>query len=63
MRADNALSHLHDGELCIATTRDGKRKVRWNKAERRFYTADTVVPSPFPDEEIQDWHPESIRIF
>lgn len=62
MRADNALSHLHNGEECIAITQNGKRKVVWNKQEWCFQDTESVRPVTLPFEDIVEWHPASIRI-
>lgn len=60
MRADSALSHLYDGELCIAFLQDGtQRAVRWNRMDWCFHDADTNAVCPHDD--IRDWRPASIR--
>lgn len=63
MRADSALSHLYDDELCIAAMKDGtKREIRWNKDQWCFYFVDADRPTVCGFDDIQEWHPASIRI-
>lgn len=63
MRADNALSHLYDGELCIAIMKDGsERKVRWEKAQWSFLYADDNLPTVCRFEDIEEWRPASITV-
>ncbi len=60
MRADSALSHLHDGELCMAEMKDGtKREVRWSKPDWCFFYTDTQTVCSFDD--INEWRLASIR--
>lgn len=61
MRADSALSHLQDGELCIARTRHGEEEVQWNKRDWRFYYARRPAPQICEFDEIEEWRPASIR--
>lgn len=61
MRADSALSHLQDGEHCIAITSEGKREVRWSVADWCFYYTDIAAPTVCSFDEIKEWHPSSIR--
>jgi hypothetical protein len=63
MRADTALSHLKDGEHCIAKTKEGNQDVRWSVADWCFYHADTVAPTVCRFEDIVEWHPASIKIY
>lgn len=63
MRADSALSHLYDSEICIAAMTDGKeRQVRWSKQDWCFYLVDANVPTVCPFEQIKEWRPASIRM-
>lgn len=55
MRADYALSHLNDGEICHAATADGERDLRWNKREWRFYYADTPQADAVDFDDIDEW--------
>ena len=62
MRADNALSHLYDDELCVATMQDDiEREVRWSRQAWCFFYADTDTPTVCPHEDIKEWRPASIR--
>lgn len=62
MRADSALSHLHDDERCILTLKDGtQREARWNRKEWRFHFADTDAPDACSFEQIREWRPASIN--
>jgi hypothetical protein len=61
MRADYALSHLEDGEICRAATRHGERNVRWNKSEWCFYYADAPVPTVCNFDEIEEWQIAMIK--
>lgn len=62
MRADSALSHLFDDELCVATMKDGtEREVRWNKESWCFFFTDTETPTVCRHEDIKEWRPASIR--
>jgi hypothetical protein len=63
MRADSALSHLYDNEICIVTMKDGStRKLRWSKTDWRFYDTDTPVPSVCEFDDIREWRPASIMV-
>jgi hypothetical protein len=63
MRADSALSHLYDNEICIVTMKDGStRKLRWSKTDWRFYDIDTPVPSVCEFDDIREWRPASIIV-
>lgn len=62
MRADSALSHLLDDELCVATLSDGsQREVRWNRRDWCFLREEDDGPRPLPFEDIKEWRPASIR--
>lgn len=62
MRADSALSHLYDGELCIAEMKDGtKQAVRWNRQDWRFFYEDTPTPTVCSFDDIKEWRPASIE--
>lgn len=62
MRADSALSHLRDGELCIVVLKNGERhEVQWRVAEWRFVFPQTQPPADCRFEDIQEWMPASIR--
>ena len=63
MRPDYALSHLYDGEICIADLKDGNtRKVRWNKSDWSFYFIDPATPTICSFDEIKEWRLETITI-
>lgn len=63
MRADNALSHLYDGELCVAIMKDGNdRKVRWDKSKWCFFYADENLPVVCDFADIEEWRPASITV-
>jgi hypothetical protein len=55
MRADYALSHLNDGEICRAATVHGERDLRWSKTEWRFHYADTPRAEAVDFDEINEW--------
>lgn len=65
MRADSALSHLYDGELCVVTMKDGtQHEVRWNRPAWRFVflngsERDPAAVCSFDD--IKEWRPASIK--
>lgn len=60
MRADSALSHLRDGEPCIATLKDGTQcAVRWSRRDWCFFHAGTNAVCPHDD--IREWRLASIR--
>lgn len=62
MRADSALSHLFDGEQCLAMLKDGTtHKVRWSRPHWRFFYLDTPVPTVCEFDDIKEWRPASIR--
>jgi hypothetical protein len=62
MRADSALSHLYDDELCIATMKDGtQHEVRWDRPAWRFFYSNTEPLVVCPFEDIEEWRPASIR--
>ena len=62
MRADSALSHLHDGELCVVTLKDGtRRNARWNRPAWCFFLLDTEPPAVCGFDDIAEWRPASIR--
>lgn len=61
MRADYALSHLYDGEICRAITAHGDCKVRWDKNAWRFYYVDTPVPTVCEFDEIKEWQIAAIK--
>ncbi|TCS37506.1 hypothetical protein EDC30_104310 [Paucimonas lemoignei] len=63
MRADYALSHLYDGEICRAITAEGERKVRWDKKDWHFYYVDTPVPQVCDFDEIREWRIAAIKQF
>ena len=61
MRADSALSHLHDHEPCIAVLQDGsQREVWWSRADWSFFYPDTKSAMPLDFEQIKEWRPISI---
>lgn len=61
MRADSALSHLYDGEHCIAEMKDGtKRKVFWSRRDWRFYYLDLPTAAACDFDDIKEWRPASI---
>lgn len=63
MRADNALSHLYDGEICIAIMKDGSEcKVRWDKDQWRFFVADSNLPTVCDFDDIEEWRPATITV-
>jgi hypothetical protein len=56
MRADSALSHLSDGELCIALMKDGqKHRVRWSTSDWCFYYTDSDPPAVCRFEDMKEW--------
>lgn len=60
MRADSALSHLFDDELCIVKLADGtEHEVRWSKEDWCFFYLDSGALCPHDD--IKDWRLASIR--
>ncbi|MDB5761743.1 MAG: hypothetical protein JWQ21_738 [Herminiimonas sp.] len=62
MRADSALSHLYDGEICIAEMRDGtKHQVRWSRQDWCFFYIDTRMPAVCRFDDIKEWRPASIK--
>lgn len=62
MRADSALSHLHDDELCVVMLKDdSEREVRWSRRDWRFYYITTDTPTVCRHEDIKEWRPASIR--
>lgn len=61
MRADYALSHLYDGEICRAITADGEREVRWDRDEWRFYYVNAPVPTVCDFDEIKEWRIAAIK--
>jgi hypothetical protein len=61
MRADYALSHLADGEICRAATLHGEHDLRWNKAEWRFHYADTPESDVCDFDEIEEWWISAIK--
>jgi hypothetical protein len=62
MRADSALSHLYEDELCVATLKDGSKcQLRWDRQRWQFVYADTEPPIACRFEDIVAWRPESIR--
>jgi hypothetical protein len=62
MRADSALSHLHDDELCVAILVDGdQREVRWSRHDWCFLQESADGPTVLPFEDIKEWRPASIR--
>jgi hypothetical protein len=62
MRADNALSHLYDGETCVLVMREGRQRLaRWDAAERRFFYLDTPDAEASSFDDIEEWRPASIR--
>lgn len=62
MRADSALSHLYDKEICIASTEDGEREVRWSKSDWCFYYADGRGDRVCPFDRIKEWRLASIKL-
>lgn len=64
MRADSALSHLYDGELCIAATEHGEYEVRWSASDWRFYYVDSDGDNlrTCSFDEIKEWRLASMRI-
>ena len=62
MRADSALSHLRDGELCIVVTKAGERhEVQWNLSDWSFYFTHADRPTVCRFEDIREWMPATIR--
>jgi hypothetical protein len=62
MRPDSALSHLSDGELCIALMKDGqKHEVRWSVPDWCFFHTDSETPAVCRFEDIKEWMLASIR--
>ncbi|MGH8807599.1 MAG: hypothetical protein ACREX0_06955 [Noviherbaspirillum sp.] len=62
MRADSALSHLYDGELCIVSMKDGtQRDVRWSRPAWCFFFSNSDPPAVCRFEDIEEWRPASIR--
>ena len=61
MRADYALKHLADGEICHATTKHGERDVSWSKRDWRFYYADAPGKDVCDFDEIKEWRIASIK--
>jgi hypothetical protein len=63
MRADKALSHLYDGELCLAEMKDGTtRTVRWSRQDWCFFHTDTPTPAVCRFEDIKEWRLVTIRL-
>jgi hypothetical protein len=63
MRADKALSHLYDGEICLVEMKDGTtRAVRWNRQDWCFFYADTMAPTVCSFDDIKEWRLASIRL-
>lgn len=62
MRADSALSHLKDGELCIVLMKTGeKHQMRWSVPNWSFLFVNGERPIPCRFEDIKEWMPASIR--
>jgi hypothetical protein len=62
MRADRALSHLYDDELCIVVMKDGTtHKVRWSKPNWRFFYTDRPTPTICDFDDIEEWRLASIK--
>lgn len=62
MRADSALSHLKDGEICIAVLKNGERhEVRWSVPDWSFFFVHADWPTACRFEDIKEWMPASIR--
>lgn len=61
MRTDSALSRLKDGELCIVTTKDDEREMRWSVPNWCFYYMRAGTPIVCPFEEIEEWRPTAIK--
>jgi hypothetical protein len=62
MKSDSALSRLKDDELCIVTTKDGEREVRWSVANWCFFYLERGTPVICRSEEIEEWRPASIPV-
>lgn len=62
MRASNALSLLQDGELCIVTTKDGEREMRWSVHNWCFFYLDRGTPIVCRSDEIEEWRPVAIKL-
>ena len=63
MRPDSALSHLYDGEICVADMKDDtKRKICWSKSDWCFYYVDTPTPTVCNFDDIKEWRLESITV-
>lgn len=63
MQADSALSHLYDGELCLAVLKDGsEREVRWCKENWCFFYADIEAPTLCRFDDIEEWRLASIKL-
>jgi len=61
MRPDNALSRLKDGELCIVTTKQGEREMRWSVPNWCFYYTQAGTPVVCPYNDIEEWRPAVIK--
>lgn len=61
MRARNALSLLQDGELCIVTTKDEEREMRWSVQNWCFFYLDRGSPIVCNADEIEEWRPASVN--
>lgn len=62
MRADSALSHLYDGETCLADLKDGStHEVRWSKPDWCFYYVNTPTNAVCSFDDIKDWRIAAIR--
>jgi hypothetical protein len=62
MRADSALSHLYDKEVCIAVLKDGSQHaVRWDREAWHFVLEETEPPTECPFDAIEEWRPASIK--
>ncbi|HYD94987.1 MAG TPA: hypothetical protein VEC01_06650 [Noviherbaspirillum sp.] len=61
MKSESALSLLKDGELCIVTTAQGEREMRWSVPNRCFYYSRCGTPVVCPVDEIEEWRPVVLR--
>jgi hypothetical protein len=62
MKANYALSHLKDGEICRAATKFGEYDLLWNKAEWRFYFADMPAPTVCEFDDIEEWQIATVKL-
>lgn len=62
-RPDSALSHLYEGELCIAIMKNGeKQQVRWSIPHWCFFYANTETPTVCSFDDIEEWRLATIKV-